>query len=204
MPDQPITARNRNRRGEGARLRDELVTAASRLLEDLDGQEALSLRAVARAAGVAPQSVYLQFADKRELLTAVYRLRFGELREALLTALAPIPETAAAERLSALCHAFVDYGVTHPGHYRVLFGTAGTPGWEPTTGQLPGLPTMELLTATAAATGTPDPAATAQCLWAGMHGLITLRQDRPSFPWLPLDHLVDTLVTAHSATARRQ
>ncbi|MGW3539141.1 TetR family transcriptional regulator [Nocardia niigatensis] len=31
------------------------------------------MRAVARAAGVAPQSVYLQFADKRELLTAVYR-----------------------------------------------------------------------------------------------------------------------------------
>ncbi|MVU76195.1 TetR family transcriptional regulator [Nocardia sp. ET3-3] len=198
MPDQPT--RSRNRRGQGALLRAELVDAASRLLEDLDGQDALSLRAVARAAGVAPQSVYLQFADKRELLTAVYQLRFAELREALLTALAQVPETAAAERLSTLCHAFVDYGITHPGHYRVLFGTAGTPGWEPTEGQLPGLPTAQLLIDTAAAAGTSDPTATAQCLWAGMHGLITLRQDRPSFPWLPLDHLVDTLVRAHLAT----
>ncbi|WP_433671726.1 TetR-like C-terminal domain-containing protein [Nocardia sp. CA-136227] len=92
------------------------------------------------------------------------------------------------------------YGVTHPGHYRVLFGTAGTPGWEPTTGQLPGLPTIQLLIDTAAAAGAPDPEATAQCLCAGMHGLVTLRQDRPSFPWLPLDRLVDTLVAAHSGT----
>ncbi|MFE3102477.1 TetR/AcrR family transcriptional regulator [Nocardia tengchongensis] len=202
MTEPSATTRNRNRRGQGSRLRDELVTAASGLLEDLDGQEALSLRAVARAARVAPQSVYLHFADKRELLTAVYRLRFGELRTALETTLEPLPETATAERLSALCHAFVDYGVSHPGHYRVLFGTAGTPGWEPTEGQLPGLPTMDLLVDTAAAAGAPDPAATAQCLWAGMHGLITLRQDRPSFPWLPLDRLVDALVSAHLAAAR--
>ncbi|WP_040806206.1 TetR/AcrR family transcriptional regulator [Nocardia concava] len=200
MPDQPT--RSRNRRGQGALLRDELVAAASGLLEDLDGQEALSLRAVARAAGVAPQSVYLQFADKRELLTAVYQLRFGELREALLAALTPIPETAPAERLSALCHAFVAYGIANPGHYRVLFGTAGTPGWEPTEGQLPGLPTMRLMVDTASAAGAPDPTATAQCLWAGMHGLITLRQDRPSFPWLPLDQLVNNLVKAHLSTSR--
>ncbi|MEU6585039.1 TetR/AcrR family transcriptional regulator [Nocardia sp. NPDC046763] len=202
MPDRSTTARHRNRRGEGARLRDELVDAASRLLEDLDGQEALSLRAVARAAGVAPQSVYLHFADKRELLTAVYTVRFAELRDALLTALALIPEPDGAARLSALCHAFVDYGVANPGHYRVLFGTAGTPGWEPTAGQLPGLPTIHLLIETAATAGAPDPEATAQSLWAGMHGLITLRQDRPSFPWLPLDRLVGTLVDAHLAAGR--
>ncbi|MFF0631654.1 WHG domain-containing protein [Nocardia sp. NPDC004151] len=60
---------------------------------------------------------------------------------------------------------------------------------------------MDLLVGTAAAAGAPDPAATAtaQCLWAGMHGLITLRQDRPSFPWLPLDRLVGALVAAHLA-----
>ncbi|MFE2959268.1 hypothetical protein [Nocardia tengchongensis] len=45
-----------------------------------------------------------------------------------------------------------------------------------------------------------DTAAAAQCLWAGKHGLITLRQDRRSFPWLPLDRLVRTLVRAHLRT----
>lgn len=178
------------------------MAAASTLLEDLDGQEALSLRAVARAAGIAPQSVYLHFTDRRELLTAVYRVRFNELRATLEFARDSAPENAAGERLSAVCRAYVEYGTRHPGHYRVLFGTAGTPGWEPSAGQLPGLPTLQLLVDAAAACGSADPTATATCLWAGMHGLITLRQDRPSFPWPALDTLVDTMVNAHLAAAR--
>ncbi|MFI1913582.1 hypothetical protein [Nocardia sp. NPDC020380] len=47
----------------------------------------------------------------------------------------------------------------------------------------------------------PDPTTTASCLWAALHGLITLRQDRPSFPWPPLENLVRTLVEAHLAAA---
>ncbi|MEU0540473.1 TetR/AcrR family transcriptional regulator [Nocardia sp. NPDC005978] len=199
MSDKP--ARSRNRRGEGALLRTELITAASALLEDLDGQEALSLRAVARAAGIAPQSVYLHFADRRELLTAVYAVRFAELQRVLVDARDEIAETLPAERLSAICHAYVNYGIAHPGHYRVLFGTAGEPGWEPTAAQLPGLPTFGMLIDAAAACACADPRSTAACLWAAMHGLITLRQDRPSFPWPPLDALVRTLVEAHLAAA---
>lgn len=197
MTDKPV--RSRNRRGEGARLREELVAAASTLLQDLDGQDALSLRAVARAAGIAPQSVYLHFADRRELLTAVYLVRFAELRAALEAARDAVAEGHAAERLSAVCRAYVEYGTQHPGHYRVLFGTAGTPGWEPTETEMPGLPTFQLLIDAAAACRSADPTATAVCLWAAMHGLITLRQDRPSFPWPPLDTLVYTMVEAHLA-----
>ncbi|MGV9412043.1 TetR/AcrR family transcriptional regulator [Nocardia sp. NPDC003693] len=199
MTDKP--ARSRNRRGEGALLRAELIDAASTLLEQLDGQEALSLRAVARAAGIAPQSVYLHFADRRDLLTAVYAVRFDELRRVLTDARDAVPNTLPAERLSAICHAYVAYGLAHPGHYRVLFGTAGEPGWEPTAEQLPGLPTFAMLVDAAAACAAADPRDTAVCLWAGMHGLITLRQDRPSFPWPPVDTLVRTLVTAHLAAA---
>ncbi|MBB5912597.1 AcrR family transcriptional regulator [Nocardia transvalensis] len=194
------TGRRPNRRGEGERLREELVHAASRLLETVDGQDALSLRAVARAAGVAPQSVYLHFEGRRDLLTAVYRLRFAELNAALSAAASA--EDDAPQRLSAICRAYCDYGLHNPGHYRVLFGTAGTPGWEPTQDQLPGLTTFQLLVDASAACGSANPTATATCLWAAMHGLITLRQDRPSFPWQDLDVLLDTLITAHVAAAR--
>lgn len=202
--DKP-TARTRNRRGEGARLRDEIITAASTLLESLDGQESLSLRAVARAAAIAPQSVYLQFADRRELLTAVYAARFAELHAALVAARDGVGDTGgAAEQLSAICRAYVHYGLDHPGHYRVLFGTAGTPGWEPTVAQLPGLPTFELLVEAVTACGSANSEATAVCVWAAMHGLITLRQDRPSFPWPELELLVDTMVAAHLSAASRR
>ncbi|MFI6367017.1 TetR/AcrR family transcriptional regulator [Nocardia sp. NPDC050630] len=199
MTAKKTTARDRNRRGEGGRLREELVAAASRLLETLDGQESLSLRAVARAAGIAPQSVYLHFADRQELLTAVYEVRFAELRAALSVASSSDGPT----RLTEICRAYCEYGLQNPGHYRVLFGTAGTPGWEPTDAQMPGLPLFRLLADAAQTCGSIDPTATATCLWAAMHGLITLRQDRPSFPWLDLDTLLVTLVSAHLAAAQK-
>jgi AcrR family transcriptional regulator len=192
--------RTPNRRGQGGRLRAELIEAASQLLEELAGEEALSLRAVARLAGVAPQSVYLHFPDKRALLHAIYQARFDELRNQLHHAAAG--KRTPTSRLLAICQAYCTYGVEHPGHYRVLFGTAGTPGWEPD--QLPGRPTLELLTAALAACANGNSNSTlirthTIMLWAALHGLVTLRRDRPSFPWPSLDTLVKALVDTHIA-----
>lgn len=192
--------RSRNPRGEGARLRGELVSAASTLLETISGEEALSLRAVARQAGVAPQSVYLHFADRRELMTAVYAVRFGELSTELAAAAATADPDNPRARLAAICHAYCGYGLRHPGRYRVLFGTAGAPGWEPQA--MPGMATWNLFRTAVRDCLDPavDEASTAQtavCIWVGLHGLLTLRRDRPSFPWPDLNTLTDTLLTAH-------
>ena len=51
-------------------LRRALIDAARRLLES-EGPSALSLRAVAREAGVSPAAPYHHFKDKGELLDAV-------------------------------------------------------------------------------------------------------------------------------------
>ena len=192
--------RSRNPRGEGGRLRGELVSATSTLLETISGEEALSLRAVARQAGVAPQSVYLHFADRRELMTAVYVARFGELSAELAAAAAAAGTGSPRARLAAICHAYCAYGVRHPRRYRVLFGTAGASGWEPQA--MPGMATWDLFRT--AVRDCLDPAVddasvarTAVCIWAALHGLLTLRRDRPSFPWPDLNTLTDTLLTAH-------
>ncbi|WP_329375936.1 TetR/AcrR family transcriptional regulator [Streptomyces sp. NBC_01351] len=190
--------RRPNPRGEGNRLRADLVDAASHLLEVGDGEQTLSLRAVSRRAGVAPQSVYLHFADRKALLIAVYEARFGELLGALTSATGP----DARGRLRATCLAYCRYAEQHPGHYRVLFGTAGSPGWEP--GEMAGLPALAALdTAVRACTNDSSPgiANATLCIWAAMHGLIVLRRDRPSFPWPDLDDLIDVLLTAHITTA---
>jgi AcrR family transcriptional regulator len=192
--------RTRNRRGEGGRLRGELVSAASKLLETISGEDALSLRAVARQAGVAPQSVYLHFADRRELMTAVYAVRFGELSAELTSAAATAGADTPSARLAAICHAYCDYGLRHPGRYRVLFGTAGTPGWEPQA--MPGLATWDLFRTAVhvcldPATDDASADQTAVCIWAALHGLLTLRRDRPSFPWPDLNTLIDTALAAH-------
>jgi AcrR family transcriptional regulator len=64
-------ARRRNRRGEGSKLRDELIGAARELLRSASNESDVSIRAVTRAAGAAPQSFYLQFASIDELLYEV-------------------------------------------------------------------------------------------------------------------------------------
>src|SRR3954465_8549124 len=62
-----------------------LVEAARKILET-DGQAALSLRAVAREAGVSPAAPYHHFKDKVELLEAVAPEGWHELDVALSTA----------------------------------------------------------------------------------------------------------------------
>ena len=195
--------RQPNPRGQGERLRAELVEAASQLLEGLDSEESLSLRAVARQAGVAPQSVYLHFADKHALLSAVFEVRFADLIERLrATVDAGDPPL---DRLRALCLAYCAYAQRHPGHYRVLFGTPGAPGWP--VEELHGMPALALLQdALRACVGRarPDIERVTICLWAGLHGLVTLRRDRPSFPWPDLDDLIDTLIDGAISTRRRR
>lgn len=48
----------RNRRGEGALLRTEILTAATELIEAGGDERAVTLRAVARRAGIAAPSIY--------------------------------------------------------------------------------------------------------------------------------------------------
>src|ERR1700759_3881967 len=64
-----------------------LVDAARRLLER-EGPSALSLRAVAREAGVSPAAPYHHFKDKSELLDAVAMEGFERLKAALAEAFA--------------------------------------------------------------------------------------------------------------------
>ncbi len=203
--DHGTTARRRprNRRGEGTRLRDELTQAARHLLMTAERETDLSIRAVTRAAGTAPQSFYLQFASLDELLYAVYALEFEDLRQVMARAADSAPEPAA--RLRAVCDAYCAYAQAHPGRYRALTGVRGQahPEWD--GGPLPGAPAFAVLRDTvagalAARHNPADAFLIASTLWACLHGIITLQADRPAFPWPPqadmiaalLDHMLVT------------
>jgi AcrR family transcriptional regulator len=112
-------ARTRYRRGEGARLREDILDAASRLFFEQGGAEGMTMRAVAAAAGVSPPAVYLHFADKDELIFAVCQGLFAQLDEALESATEGIDDPIEAMKARGL--AYVHFGLDHPDHYRVLF-----------------------------------------------------------------------------------
>src|SRR5437763_13307692 len=90
--------RPRNPQGQGCRLRTELIEAADRLLSRSGDVEGLSLRAVAREAGIATPSIYLHFADKRALVRAVLEARFQELAGAVRAAVTTASGPAACLR----------------------------------------------------------------------------------------------------------
>lgn len=108
-----------NRRGQGENLRAELVAAATELLLQPHHAGAPSLRAVARAAGVAPSAVYLHFASQEDLYTAVVENQFDELWN-LLNA-ADDPTQPPQQRLALIGDAYVRWGINRPGAYQLVF-----------------------------------------------------------------------------------
>ena len=97
-------------------LQRALVDAARRIL-DRDGLAALSLRAVAREAGVSPAAPYHHFKDKAELLNAVAAEAFDALAEAMREARDAEPDDA----LTAMGVAYVVFARENPSRYRVMW-----------------------------------------------------------------------------------
>ena len=191
------SARRRNPRGQGERLRDDIVEAASKLLAD-PASPPLTLRAVAREVGVAATSVYLHFADIQSLVVAVAERRFGELVQELEGALGSA--ATPREQVLAGCLAYCEFGLEHPGHYQVMF-VSPLPTMETLPiEETPGFPVFrQLIDAVAAAiapAATPSEATvTATLIWQQLHGIVSLRISRPRFPWPLLQETVTTSIT---------
>jgi AcrR family transcriptional regulator len=119
MRRSAATVRPRSRRGEGERLREEILAAAEALLVETESEDAVSIRAVAQAVGVTPPSIYRHFADKDMLLLEVCRHSFTHFGAALETSFdaGDPPEV----QLATLARAYLRYAVEFPEHYRIMF-----------------------------------------------------------------------------------
>ena len=95
-----------------------LIDAARRLLES-DGPSALSLRAVAREAGVSPAAPYHHFKDKGELLDAVAHEGWDLLNESLSAARKSAHSVK--DKLTALGVAYVVFARDNPSLYRIMY-----------------------------------------------------------------------------------
>ncbi len=195
--------RRRNARGEGARLKDELIEAASGLLAELGDAERLSIRAVARAAGVTPPAVYRHFADRRSLLVAVLDHRFQEFDAALDQAAA-----GAATPFDALhrrCMAYLAFARDHPGHYQALFKASslgpralGTYDRRAHPGAASFNALVEAVQRCLDLRRGPKPSGffLAVQLWSLLHGIADLRISKPQLPWPPAEALAEAGLAA--------
>jgi AcrR family transcriptional regulator len=190
--------RQRNARGQGVRLADDIVAGALALIERTGSDEAVTLRAVAREIGIAAPSIYAHFADRDAIVMAVVLRIFDELSEAIEEGIAtagPDP----VQRLVAGCEAYLSYGLNHPARYGVLFAQRGTSPEEyckPVTLDPDGRPVLEFGTESfallvraieecvaAGVSASTDAITGATAVWVALHGTVTLRTALPDFPW---------------------
>jgi AcrR family transcriptional regulator len=100
-------------------LRRALLQEAARTIQ-AQGVERLTLRAVADRLGVSRTALYRHFADKSTLLAGVAGEGFRTLRAVLVAAWESAGQ--GLDGLDAMGIAYVQFAVTHPSHYRVMFG----------------------------------------------------------------------------------
>jgi AcrR family transcriptional regulator len=206
MGDKPTatSARPRNRRGEGAHLRDEIVAAAAELLDETGEESAVTLRSVARRIGIAAPSIYRHFPDQPAIMLAVVQQAFAQLETRLRAALDAAGNDP-RQRLFAACHAYLRFAQDRPGQYRIMFGGLWMPALHGTSVTEHDLATLghgstQLITAalndciTAGQATSTNLHADAVALWLGLHGLAHQRAVTVAYPWPP--DIADRIITA--------
>src|SRR6478735_5926047 len=98
-------------------LRRSLVDAASIAAEEL-GADKVSVREVARRAGVSHAAAYHHFADKNDLLRAVALEAFAELRSRMATA-STSPDLV--EALTGSARAYLGFARERPAAFRFMW-----------------------------------------------------------------------------------
>jgi AcrR family transcriptional regulator len=189
MPDEVESAaqRVRNPWGQGERLRTEILDAAVRLFSEIEGEEALTIRGVARAVGIAPASIYQHFADKAALVRGVVEYDYERLSAAMREADESVEPDDVVGRVRAQMHAYCRFAFANPGHYRLMLGNRRIAGRVP--GGRPQGPLPSILEAVIAAFDRCDRAGkrlrvpserAAVMVFVGTHGRVALYHSGPS------------------------
>ncbi len=153
-------------------LRAACLRAALELLEE-GGEGALSLRAVARRAGVSAAAPYRHYADRQALVSAIAAVGYRELARRLAAA-HPSPSTP--EQLASVAAAYVQFALERPALFRTMFAE---PCDRDSDERVAATATVSLYLRAIVARTFPqadaDPLATA--IWALVHGLAFLHLD---------------------------
>ncbi|MFB6931354.1 TetR/AcrR family transcriptional regulator [Streptomyces chartreusis] len=105
----------------------EEIRAVARRHLAIDGAN-LSLRAVARDAGLVPSALYRYFASRDALLTALIVEAYEALAEAAEAAEAAVPRADLGGRWLAVCRAVRAWGLDNPAEYALIYGSP-VPGY---------------------------------------------------------------------------
>jgi AcrR family transcriptional regulator len=166
--------RTRNPRGRGELLRDEILHAAITLIDETNDATALTLRGIARRAGISAPSIYTHFDNLAALTDALLQMSFGQLARTVSTAIES--ETEPAAKLIAAGRAYVQFGWDRKARYRLMFDEAGYAENAVDTFKLVAQSIQACVDKKVSAS--TDPRTDTWTIWAALHGVATL--DKPA------------------------
>lgn len=184
-------------------LRSALLQAALHLVGKF-GAEALTLREVARRAGVSHNAPYRHFKSKEDLVAALAT----EALEQLLASIRKATATATdpATRLRAAAHAYLDFALSNPPRFGIMFRSAfDRDAYHAYVAAYTDSVTLlgELVRAQEVAT---DTGVAGELVWASIHGITELGLGK----WLrggsrkELESLTDSALETLTAGLRKQ
>ena len=181
------------------------ILAAARELFVAKGYEAVTMREIAKAIEYSPTAIYLHFRDKKTVMDALcdedmraLAKRFGKV------AAEPDP----VERLRKAGHAYANFALRHPHHYRWMFLEPHPPHRYEDSEVEHGNPDQDAYAFLRAAVTQAvadgrfrreldDPDLLSQLIWSAIHGLVALlivkHHDR-WVDWRPKKRLVAEMV----------
>ncbi|MFF7475716.1 WHG domain-containing protein [Streptomyces sp. NPDC008092] len=174
MSDSPA-ARVRRSRTPSVDVRRELLAAAEVVLVR-DGPGALTVRAVAAEAGIAPMGVYNHLGGKDGLIEALLVKGFDRLRAAV----EPGDEADFADRLMNAQLRYRAFALANPHFYAIMFENAvvhehSSPAFaQHAVAAFAALVRNVELAAAAGVIVVHDPRVAAQQIWSAVHGAVTL------------------------------
>jgi AcrR family transcriptional regulator len=187
------------------RQREELrgqIVAAARQIVLTEGYRALTMRRIAEAVEYSPAAIYQYFESRDGIARALMSDGFAQLA----TDFEPLRAIAdPRERLEAVAHAYIRFGLEHGETYRLMFmedpeitkSLLETSGGDDDPGVRCYMALIEpvaRLQQSGALARDLDVQAVADAFWSALHGFVALRLTCPKFPVTPDEALVPTLV----------
>lgn len=187
--------RQRNARGEGSRLRLEIIEAAIRLIDEDAGR--LTLTSIAGETGIAGPSIYDHFSGVDDIRFEVIRSCYADLIDQVHQAQRDLEDPVA--RLEATCSAYLGYAARFPHRYALLFRAPRDRREKSAVGKRGAAALQTLVDSVAdckaaGVSGSGDPYEDALAIWSAIHGLAMLRTSRPNFAQLHDEALMRRMI----------
>ena len=180
---------NERRERERLDVRAKILDAAREIFA-AEGYDSVTMRKVADKIEYTPTTIYLHFADKLEM---VRELIAHDMRELAAGFQKVLRVEDPVERLREIGHAYVQFGMTHPNHYRLMFMTPLPPAAKDCADR--GIPERDAYALVVAIVQSVADAGrlrpeyreielVAQMCWAAMHGIVSLHIAKGQDDWV--------------------